>query len=70
MSTHARVSGFGATTGDLHFASTTIESAFVAFAMRASPYDPITIAVAGAVVGFFGEAGEYDFAHGIELCFA
>jgi len=38
--------------------------------MGTPPYDPIAIAETGAMVGFFWEAGECDFAHDVELCFA
>ena len=59
--------GFGASPVDLHLSCPAIEPAFVTFTLRASPYDPVSLTVTGAVVRFFGKAVEIYFAHKIEM---
>lgn len=64
----AGVLGRGAAALHFHFSGAPIEPAFVTLALRATPYNPVAFAMAGAVVGFFREAVERDFAHERSLC--
>lgn len=50
---HARMLGFGATSAGAHFIGHPVESALIALAVRAAPYDPVTLPMAGALVGIF-----------------
>lgn len=53
----------GTPTVDPHFASLPVKSAFVPFAVRATPHDPISITETGAMMCFLGEVYERYFAH-------
>jgi len=66
-SAHTRVPGFRTASGGFHFTRSSVETAFVAVTLRTSPHNPIAFPVTGAVVCFFGEVEESDFAHDIEI---